>query len=243
MNNTKKITAIEPKSLAHKAGIRPGDALISINGQVIADVLDYRFHLTERKITLALCRDGAQFDVAITKPEYEDIGLEFEDFLMDGQRACANRCIFCFVDQNAPDCRETLHFKDDDWRLSFLWGNYITTTNMTDADIDRIIAMRTSPMNISVHTTNPDLRVKMLANPQAAKIMDTLGRLNEAGVATNCQIVLCRGVNDGAELDRTMGELAEFYPNMQSVSVVPAGITRHREGLYPLAEYSPGEAG
>jgi len=237
-----KITAIEPNSHAIKVGIRPDDALIAINGMPIVDLLDYRFHLTERKIIVTLCRDGTQFDVAITKPEYDDIGLEFATFLMDDECKCANRCIFCFVDQNPPNVRSTLHFKDDDWRLSFLMGNYVTCTNMSARDIERIVSMKISPLNISVHTMNPALRVEMLGNRHAGKIGEILRTFADAGIMMNCQIVLCRGVNDGDELDYTMQQLEQLLPYVESVSVVPAGVTKHRDGLHPLTEFTPDES-
>jgi len=236
-----KIIATEPQSLAEKAGIRPDDALVAINGHQIADLLDYRFHLTERKVTLSLIRNTEPLEVTITKDEYDDIGLEFATFLMDDERKCANRCIFCFVDQNPPNVRSTLHFKDDDWRLSFLIGNYVTCTNMSARDIERIVSMKISPLNISVHTMNSTLRTEMLGNRNAGKIGEILQTFADAGITMNCQIVLCRGVNDGSELDYTMQQLELLSPHVESVSVVPAGVTKHRDGLPPLTEFTPDE--
>ena len=236
-----KICAVEEDSLAAKKRILAGDILLAINGHEISDVLDYRFYLTERRITLLLSREGKEYKVKIKKGEYDDIGLSFETPLMDGKHTCRNKCIFCFIDQMPKGYRDTLYFKDDDSRLSFLQGSYVTLTNMTDADIDRIIKMRLSPIRVSVHTTNPELRVKMMKNPRAGEVLSYLPRLAEAGITISAQIVLCRGVNDGEELLRSMHDLAALYPALDSVSVVPAGLTRFREGLYPLSPFTPEE--
>ncbi len=237
------ITGVSAGSLAEKHGIRAGDTLVSVNNNGIADVLDYRFYLTERSVALRLLRDGEPYTVLIRKGEYEDIGLEFETPLMDKKHTCKNGCIFCFIDQNPPGMRESIYFKDDDSRLSFLHGNYITLTNMTDADIDRIIKMRFSPVNISVHTTNPELRVKMMKNKNAGAVLRYLGRLRDAGISMCGQIVLCHGINDGEELQRTMRDLSGYFPELGSVSVVPAGLTAYRQKLYPLTDFSEKEAG
>ena len=231
------ITDVVKGSPAERHGIRPGDYLVSVNGNGIADVLDYRFYLCEKKLHIITTRDGTERPVDIKKGEYDDIGLEFETFLMDKKHSCRNKCIFCFIDQLPRGMRDTLYFKDDDSRLSFLQGNYITMTNLDDADIDRIIKMKMSPINISVHTTNPELRVFMLKNPNAGKSLSYLKRFADAGTEMNCQIVLCRGVNDGAELERTMHDLACLYPAVTSVSIVPAGMTCYRKGLYPLTPF------
>lgn len=236
-----KICAVEEDSLAAKKRILAGDILLAINGHEISDVLDYRFYLTERRIALLLSREGKEYKVKIKKGEYDDIGLSFETPLMDGKHTCRNKCIFCFIDQMPKGYRDTLYFKDDDSRLSFLQGSYVTLTNMTDADIDRIIKMRLSPIRVSVHTTNPALRVEMMKNPRAGEVLSYLPRLAEAGIAISAQIVLCRGVNDGEELLRSMHDLAALYPALDSVSVVPAGLTRFREGLYPLSPFTPEE--
>ena len=239
-----RIVETEKKSCAERAGIRRGDILVAINGNEIKDVLDYRFYLADAKITLTLIREGSgEYCVQIKKGEYEDIGLVFETALMDKKQTCKNGCIFCFIDQNPKGMREPIYFKDDDSRLSFIHGNYITLTNMIDADIDRIIKMRFSPVNISVHTTNPALRVKMMKNKRSGEVLSYLKRLKDAGISMCAQIVLCQGVNDGDELMRSMRDLAEYFPELTSVSVVPAGLTKHREGLYPLADFSAEEAG
>ena len=236
-----RISDVAPHSRAAAAGILPGDILVAINHNDIEDVLDYRFYLAETAITLSLTRDGAPFEVTIRKSEYDDIGLDFETPLMDKKRACANRCIFCFIDQLPKGLRPSLYFKDDDARLSFLHGNYVTLTNLHEKDIDRIIKMHISPINVSVHTTNPVLRCDMMKNRRAGEVLSYLRRLAEAGIRICAQIVLCRGINDGAELDRTMHDLAALAPQVSSVSVVPAGLTRYREGLYPLTPFTPEE--
>jgi putative radical SAM enzyme (TIGR03279 family) len=237
-----KIKGIDPGSPAAKAGIAAGDILVSINGNGICDVLDYRFYITEKKIEIKCERGGQPYAVTIRKGEYDDIGLEFETPLMDKKHSCANRCIFCFIDQLPKGMRSSLYFKDDDSRLSFLHGNYITLTNLNDADIDRIIKMRISPLRVSVHTTNPALRVEMMKNRRAGEVLKYLERVASAKISIDAQIVLCRGINDGAELDRTMRDLLSYRPALESVSVVPAGLTKHREGLYPLSPYTPEES-
>lgn len=236
------ITSVERRSRAARAGIRVQDALISINGHEITDVLDYRFYLAEERVELSLMRGEETLSVTVEKEEYDDIGLGFETPLMDRKQSCRNKCIFCFIDQMPPGMRETLYFKDDDARLSFLHGNYITMTNLTDADVERIIRMHVSPVNVSVHTTDPVLRVQMMKNPHAATSLAYLSRMAEAGIELHGQIVLCRGVNDGENLDRTLRDLTALYPSMSSVSIVPAGLTRYREGLYPLTTFTPEES-
>ena len=238
------ITGVLKGSSADRQGIRTGDLLISVNGHPITDILDYRYYLCEKRLSVLLCRDGEEYTVHIKKDEYDDIGLEFETFLMDKKHSCRNKCIFCFIDQLPRGMRDTLYFKDDDSRLSFLQGNYITMTNLTDDDVSRIIKMKMSPINISVHTTNPELRVFMLKNPKAASSLAYMQRFAEAGTEMNCQIVLCRGVNDGAELERTMHDLACMHPAVIHVSIVPAGMTKFREEnkLYPLTPFSKEEA-
>lgn len=241
MTETVEIFAVISGSRADRAGIHPGDCLISINGYDIGDVLDYRFRITERRVVLKIHRGLELFDVTIKKPEYDDIGLEFATFLMDEKRSCRNGCIFCFIDQNPPGMRETIYFKDDDRRLSFLHGNYITTTNLTEEDISRITEMHCSPINISVHTTNPELRCKMMKNRFAGGVLDIMRRFADAGIEMNAQIVLCPEHNDGAELDRTLSDLAALYPSVASISVVPVGLTKYREKLYPLRMFTPDE--
>ena len=231
------IQSVQPGSYAARAGIQPGDTLAAIDGHPVNDLLDYRFYVTSRRIVLDLLRAGKTRSVQIRKGEYDDIGLEFETYLMDKQRSCKNKCVFCFVDQMPPGMRETLYFKDDDSRMSFLFGNYITLTNLTDGDIDRIIQMRISPVNISVHTTDPELRVRMMKNPRAASSLAYIRRLCDADIRVNSQLVLCPGYNDGPALERTLNDLGALYPNLQSIACVPVGLTRFREGLEPLRPY------
>ncbi len=232
------IKKVLPGSLCWKKGVRKGDQLISINGNPITDVLDYQFYITESKLTLVVRRDESHYlMMKIKKEQYEDIGLEFETYLMDRQRSCTNDCIFCFVDQMPPNMRESLYFKDDDARLSFLFGNYITLTNLKQSEIDRIIRMRISPINISVHTTNPELRCKMMHNRFAGEKLSYIKQLTDAGITVNCQLVMCPGINDGEELRRTLSDLGQLYPGIQSIACVPVGLTKYREGLYPLERY------
>lgn len=236
------IESVKPRSPAEKCGIKAGDKLISINSHSISDVLDYGFYTRERRLEMELERAGEKYSVILKKSENADTGLEFSTFLMDKKRSCANRCIFCFIDQLPDGMRDTLYFKDDDTRLSFLQGNYVTLTNVSERDITRILEMHISPVNVSVHTTNPELRVKMLGNKNAAKIMTQLNTLAAHNISLNCQIVLCKGYNDGDELDRSMRELYALYPALSGVSVVPVGLTDHREGLCPLEPFSPEES-
>ena len=237
-----RIQAVERFSPAEKAKLKAGDEIISINGNEIKDVLDYRYYICEKKLSVLVKRGSEEKTFNIKKGEYDDLGLEFETFLMDKKHSCRNKCIFCFIDQLPKGMRDTLYFKDDDSRLSFLQGNYITLTNMTDEDIDRIIKMRMSPINISVHTTDPELRVKMLKNPRSGEVLAYVKKLADAGIEINAQIVLCRGINDGEALERTMHDLACLYPKVASVSIVPAGLTKHRDGLYPLTPFSKEES-
>ncbi|MBE6617334.1 MAG: DUF512 domain-containing protein [Ruminococcaceae bacterium] len=236
-----EITGVLPHSRAARAGILTGDILLEINSHKINDVLDYRFRLADEVVMLKLHRGPDIIEVKIKKDTYDDIGLEFGTPLMDKKHRCENGCIFCFIDQNPRGMRETIYFKDDDSRLAFLHGNYITLTNLHDEDIDRIIEMHISPVNVSVHTTNPELRVKMMKNKRAGEVLSYLDRLSEAGTVLRGQIVLCKGINDGDELERSMSDLSKYYPKMDSVSVVPAGLTAHRDGLYPLEPFTPEE--
>ena len=238
-----KITSVEPASRAEKQGIVAGDILVAINDNEINDVLDYRFYLTECSVKLTLMREESEISAVIKKGEYDDIGLEFETPLMDKKQTCKNGCIFCFIDQNPEGLRESLYFKDDDSRLSFIHGNYVTLTNMTKKDVERIIKMRISPINVSVHTTNPELRVKMMKNKHSGEVLSYLNDFANAGLNISAQIVLCRGINDGEELMRSMRDLAALYPAVTSVAVVPAGLTKFREKLYPLTDFSADEAG
>ena len=237
-----EIFDVEKGSLADAIGISCGDILLDINGNSIEDVLDYRFYLAECQVSLRVLRGGDELEFKIKKGEYDDIGLSFETALMDKKHSCKNGCIFCFIDQNPKGMRDTIYFKDDDSRLSFIHGNYITLTNMTDKDIDRIIKMRFSPINISVHTTNPELRVKMMKNKRAGDVLRYMDRLADAGISMCGQIVLCKGVNDGEELLRSMRDLERLFPHLGSVSVVPAGLTKYRDGLFPLSDFSKEEA-
>ncbi|MFQ9510672.1 MAG: DUF512 domain-containing protein [Lachnospiraceae bacterium] len=237
------ITKIEPGSIAEELELEPGDRILSVNNQEIEDVFDYHYLIEDEYIELlAVKPNGEEWLLEIDKDYNEDLGIVFESSLMSEYKSCTNKCIFCFIDQMPPGMRETLYFKDDDSRLSFLQGNYITLTNMRDKDIDRIIKYHLSPINISVHTTNPDLRKKMLHNRFAGQALDKIKRLYDAGIEMNGQIVLCKGVNDGAELEKTIDDLAAFIPHMQSLSVVPVGLTKYREGLYPLESFEKEDA-
>ena len=231
-----KINSVEKNSPAEKYGILAGDILVSVNGNPINDVLDYRFHIMDARLVISLERNGTPLEIVITKPEYSDIGLEFATYLMDDKKRCRNNCIFCFIDQNPGGMRETIYFKDDDERLSFLMGNYVTLTNLKDADIQRIIKMRISPVNISVHTTNPELRVKMLRNRFAGDCLKYMKMLDDADISLNLQFVLCRGINDGAELERSLSDVIKLR-NVESIALVPCGLTGHRENLYPLTPF------
>ena len=237
-----KIKGVEPGSIGEELGLEAGDILLSINEEPIEDVLDYYFLVNGEYITLQiLTKDGEMAECEVEKEEDEDLGLVFEDPFMGSYHHCHNKCIFCFIDQLPKGMRESLYFKDDDSRLSFLNGNYITMTNMKEEDFGKIIRYQMSPINVSVHATDPELRVKMLRNPRAAEVMDRLRRLAEADITLNGQIVLCKGINDGEALDQTIRDLWTLQPQMQSVSIVPVGLSRHREGLYPLEPFTPEE--
>ncbi len=224
-------------SPAHRKGIRAGDTLLSINGSEVIDVLDYRFLENDTELLLEICRKNKIFKKQITKKENEELGLGFDTYLMDKQRTCKNKCIFCFIDQMPKGMRESLYFKDDDSRLSFLFGNYITLTNITDHEVERIIRMHISPINISVHTTNPELRVRMMKNKNAGEVLKLLERFNSAGISINCQLVLVPEYNDGAELERSLGDLIKLE-NVRSIAAVPVGLTGHREGLPELSPFN-----
>ena len=237
------ISKIEDNSpLKHR--IRVGDTLLAINGKEVIDVLDYKFFGYDPEVSVTVrTPDGLEHTVHVAKAEGHDLGLEFETYLMDKPRSCANNCVFCFIDQLPKGMRRTMYFKDDDARLSFLLGNYITMTNLSDREIQRICDLHISPINVSVHATNPELRVKMLRNRFAGRCIDIMRRFAAAGIIMNCQIVCCPGLNDGGELERTMRELAEMYPAVHSVSIVPVGLTKFREGLYELKPFTPEHAG
>lgn len=218
---------------------RPGEALLSVNGKLIRDVLDYKFYTYDRDLLLELrTPEGKLRLVRVRKAEGQDLGLDFETYLMDRPRACANRCVFCFIDQNPPGMRKSIYFKDDDARLSFLMGCYITLTNLTRREIERIIALRVSPVNISVHATDGALREKLLGNPRAGEALGIMRRFAAAGIEMNCQIVCCPGLNDGAALERTLADLKALHPAVRSVSVVPVGLTCHRAGLPALTPFT-----
>ena len=237
------IRVVEPGSPAHKAGVQVGEVLTHVNGKPIVDVLDYKFYSYDPKLELTLrAPDNSFRTVNVRKHEGQDLGLEFETYLMDRARSCANNCIFCFVDQMPPGMRQSLYFKDDDARLSFLMGNYLTLTNLSEREVQRIIDLRISPINVSVHTTDPELRVEMLKNRRAGESIDVMRRFAQHNITMNCQIVSCPGINDGAALDRTLNDLAEMFPAVNSISVVPVGVTKYREGLYPLRPYTGEEA-
>ncbi len=238
------IREVAPHSPARRAGVRVGEILTHVNGKQIVDVLDYKFYTYDPILMLTLREaDGSSRTVRVRKMEGEDLGLEFETYLMDRARSCANGCIFCFVDQMPPGMRETLYFKDDDARLSFLMGNYLTLTNLSPREVQRIIDLRISPINVSVHTTDPELRVEMLKNKRAGQSIEIMRRFAQHNITMNCQIVSCPGVNDGPALDRTLRDLSEMYPSVNSVAIVPVGVTKYREGLYPLRPYTREEAG
>ena len=239
-----KIRAVLPGSIAEELELEPGDVLLAVNDHEIEDVFDYHYYTNEEYLTVLVRKpDGEEWELEIEKEFEEDLGIEFESSLMDDYRSCRNHCIFCFIDQMPPGMRETLYFKDDDSRLSFLQGNYVTLTNMSDHDIDRIIHYHLGPINISFQTTNPDLRCKMLHNRFAGDVFPKIRRLADAGIELNGQIVLCRDINDGAELERSISDMTSYLPALRSVSVVPVGLSKYREGLYPLKPFDAQSAG
>ena len=232
------IKSVDSKSPADKAGLKAGDTLISINKNDIMDVLDYRFYQNNAKLKIEYIDDKGKIKhKRIKKQDYEELGLNFETYLMDKQHSCLNKCVFCFIDQLPKGMRDSLYFKDDDSRLSFLFGNYITLTNITEHEIERIIKMHISPINISVHTTNPELRVKMMKNKNAGKVLSVIKRFNDAGIKINCQLVLCPGYNDGEELKRTLSDLTQLQ-NAECIAAVPVGLTKYRDGLADLVPFN-----
>ena len=242
-SNKRVVKDIIHGSPADGSGISGGDTLISVNGETVEDIFDYQYLTLEEELDLVFeNRDGEEFGIHISKMADEDPGLVFEDGLMDEYRSCTNKCVFCFIDQMPPGMRETLYFKDDDSRLSFLQGNYVTLTNMSDHDVDRICKYHLSPINVSFHTTNPELRCRMLNNRFAGEALQKVKRLKDAGITMNGQIVLCKGLNDGRELERSISDLSKLMPELQSVSVVPVGLTRFRDGLYPLEPFGAEDA-
>ncbi|MCU6746795.1 DUF512 domain-containing protein [Faecalicatena acetigenes] len=238
-----RVKAVRPGSIAEEMQIGSGDKLLAIDGQEIRDVFDYYFLTGEENIVLLIEKmNGEQWELEIEKEADEELGIEFEQGLMDEYRSCRNKCMFCFIDQMPKGMRETLYFKDDDARLSFLQGNYITLTNMSEEDVERIVRYRLGPVNISFHTTNPQLRCKMLHNRFAGEALKKVDILCRGDIEMNGQIVLCKGINDGAELERTIRDLTEYMPQLKSVSVVPVGLTKYREGLYPLEPFQKEDA-
>ena len=231
-----KIQSVTPGSPADKAGIKAGDVLVSVGGERVCDVLDYRFYGTDANTEVTLSRGGEEMTFKLRNREYADLGMEFSTYLMDEKKRCTNNCIFCFIDQNPKGMRETVYFKDDDERLSFLQGNYVTLTNMRESDVERIIRMHISPINVSVHTMNPDLRVKMMGNRFAGEKLRFLKMLDEGGIRINAQLVLCRDNNDGEELTYSLNELCKLE-NLESLAAVPCGMTAHREGLPEILPY------
>ena len=237
------IYKVLPNSIAEEMELESGDILLSINGNEIEDIFDYHYFVNDEYLVLLVKKqNGEEWELEIEKEFDEDLGIEFENGLMDDYKSCSNKCMFCFIDQMPPGMRETLYFKDDDSRLSFLQGNYITLTNMKDKDLDRIIRYHLAPINISVHTTNPKLRCKMLHNRFAGDALKKIDILFEAGIEMNGQIVLCKGEYDGEELERTISDLVKYLPHMESLSVVPVGLTKFREGLYPLEPFNKEDA-
>ncbi|HHW30402.1 MAG TPA: DUF512 domain-containing protein [Clostridiaceae bacterium] len=232
------VSHVLPGSIAEESGIEAGDIVVSVNGVKIEDVFDYRFLITNENIVLeVLKKHGEIWEIEIEKDEYEDLGIEFNNSLMDELKHCRNKCIFCFIDQLPKGMRDTLYFKDDDFRMSFLMGNYVTLTNIGEHEINKIIKYKLSPINISVHTTNPELRIYMLNNRFAGNILEKIRKLIEGGITINCQIVLCRDINDGKELDRTIQDLTQLCPGINSISVVPVGITKYRQNLFELKPF------
>ena len=237
------ISRVLPGGIGEELELEAGDILVSVNGQSIEDVFDYRYLMNDEYVELLVRKkNGEEWELEVEKEYEDDLGVEFENSLMDEYKSCSNHCIFCFIDQMPPGMRETLYFKDDDSRLSFLQGNYITLTNMSDKDINRIIRFHLAPINISVHTTNPELRCRMLTNRFAGEALKKIDRLYEAEIPMNGQIVLCKGVNDGVELERSIRDLLKYAPVMRSVSVVPVGLTKYRDGLYPLEPFTKEDA-
>lgn len=231
------IKHIDDDSIAYEMGLEPGDCIVNINNMPVNDVLDYKFLTSDDCLTVEVLKKNGDTEIIEVQTDYEDLGITFENSLLDAPKSCQNKCIFCFIDQLPKGMRQTVYFKDDDARLSFLQGNYITLTNLSDADIDRIVRMRISPVNVSVHCTDPELRIMMLGNKKAGRVLEIMQRLADNHITMNAQIVLCRGINDGKNLDKTIGDLAGLYPYVNSVSVVPVGISAYRQGLYPLDAY------
>ena len=238
----KEIVSVTAGSPAQRAGIRPGDGLLALGGQEIMDALDYRFFGAEAGVEVTYSRAGETCTVRLDNEAYEDLGMEFATYLMDKHRSCCNNCVFCFVDQLPKGMRSSLYFKDDDERLSLLFGNYVTLTNLKPREFQRIIDLHISPINVSVHATDPEVRVALLRNRFAGDVLDKLRALRDAGLAINCQLVICPGINDGAVLERSLEDLTALGPEVRSIAVIPIGLTCHREGLAPLRTVTPEEA-
>ena len=243
MKQEHRVKEVEEGSIAWELGVEPGDVLLQINKHIIEDVFDYHYYVNDEELLVLIRKpDGEEWELEIEKDYEDDLGITFESGLMDEYRSCRNKCMFCFIDQMPPGMRETLYFKDDDSRLSFLQGNYITLTNMSDHDVERIVQYHLEPINVSIHTTNPELRCKMLHNRFAGEALKKIQTLYEGGITMNGQIVLCKGINDGEELERSIRDMVKWMPNLQSVSVVPVGMTKYREGLYPLEPFQKEDA-
>ena len=243
MKQEHRVKEVEEGSIAWELGVEPGDVLLQINKHIIEDVFDYHYYVNDEELLVLIRKpDGEEWELEIEKDYEEDLGITFESGLMDEYRSCRNKCMFCFIDQMPPGMRETLYFKDDDSRLSFLQGNYITLTNMSDHDVERIVQYHLEPINVSIHTTNPELRCKMLHNRFAGEALKKIQTMYEGGITMNGQIVLCKGINDGEELERSIRDMVKWMPNLQSVSVVPVGMTKYREGLYPLEPFQKEDA-
>ena len=236
------LVSVDENSPAQRLGLTAGTTLIAIDGNELADALDYQFYTAAPRFTLTVCENGVQRNLAVEKGEYEPFGCNFQTYLGDEKHSCDNHCMFCFIDQLPPGMRPSLYFKDDDERLSFLYGNYITMTNLTDREVERIVKLHISPIFISFHTTNPVLRVRMMANKRAAETLNYLDVFAKGGIEMNCQLVLCRGINDGEELRRTLDDLLALCPQVNSIAAVPAGVTDYRDGLYKLTPYDAGSA-
>lgn len=233
-----KILAVQPHGVAYRRGLRAGDSILSINGEPVLDEIDYQALTNRQKLDILVCRaDGTEENVRIIKARDASLGLRMDDTLACHPMACKNKCVFCFIDQMPPGMRETLYVKDDDWRLSLMMGNYITLTNVDETEFQRILRRRASPLYISVHTTDPDLRVRMMKNPNARLIVDRLRRLAEVGLRFHCQIVLCPGYNDGDALVKTLTDLSRMYPAAQSAALVPVGLTKFRKGLADVTPF------